>query len=156
MKTISKHIRAYAAGVATVVVAVLAAGMTTGCEKQGKYLEATPLEIKFTYNDDFNAAIRVRSSASWMSTTGAAWLTCTYENDGNWLRVKLKEANTSPDERRDIIDISSADGQTVRIVVIQDAAPGGESGTGTETGTETGMATATGSGTPETSARTTL
>jgi hypothetical protein len=116
MKTILKHNLGLAAGVAI----TLAATLVAGCEKRGKFLNASPVEITIAHDGD-EAAIQVKASSAWMCNTAAGWLTVTYA--GEEALIVTAEANDTPDERRDAIDISSADGQTVYVLVIQEAPP---------------------------------
>ena len=111
MKTISKLI--------PILFAAVAAVGGVACEKQGKYLNVTPLEINHSDEPtEVAVSIRVDASAAWMFSQSADWFSASYEKDGALLWVSISR-NESPDERRDIIDISTADAQTVKVVVVQ-------------------------------------
>ncbi len=105
-----------------VIFAALAAVslVNAGCDKAGKYLRMDPESFNVA-SDELILTAAIEASASWMAycPPTVEWLKYTYTEEG--LLITINGDNESLEPRETAIDITTGDGQTAVIHILQRA-----------------------------------
>lgn len=105
-------------GILAALVTVMAGAGIAGCDNAERFLRAEPASFDIA-SDVLSVSTDIEASASWMAYCNASWLS--YDYDGNTLLVGITAINESTEDRFAEIHITTGDGQSRIIPLVQRA-----------------------------------